>query len=285
MANLLPHLVDMPMSIGDHLHELRRRLMMPIIMLGVFFIGAFYFQAQLKVIFLKPVVWAIQMYPKNAELVGLPTDGSTRFLHAFGFSESAMVSMSVSFYTALFLTIPVLVYQIWKFVSTGLLPKEQRLAFLFVPAGILFFYAGTLVGYFFGLPFYYAWLIEWTAHDPTSTFTLRQYEYQDSFVLMTICFGLIADIPWLVMVLVRVGFVTPATLARHRKIVIMVNVVVASLITPPDGGSMLAMILPLQLLFELGLVLSRLMLWYGRRLALSEAANQPDGHTPDDHHG
>jgi sec-independent protein translocase protein TatC len=190
--------------------------------------------------------------------------------------ESAMISMSVSFYAALFLTIPILVYQLWMFVGVGLLPKERRLAFLFIPAGIIFFYIGTAVGYFIGLPYYFAWLIEWAAHDPTTTFALRQSFYHDTFTLMTVCFGLIADIPWLIMVLVRVGFVTVETMAKQRKVAIMINTVIAALITPPDGVSMLIMMVPLFALFELGLLLSRVMMWHHRRATAREEAIERD---------
>jgi Tat protein translocase TatC len=182
-----------------------------------------------------------------------------------------MVSMSVSFYAAVFVAFPILVYQLWMFVGVGLKPKERRLAFLFIPAGILFFYAGTVLGYFIGLPHYYAWMIKWTANDPTAKFSLVLRTYHQNFVLMTMIFGIIADIPWLIMVLVRVGFVTVEQLGRHRKIAILVNTIIAALIAPPDGLSMIIMMIPLMALFELGLVLSRLMMWHHNRMDAIEA--------------
>lgn len=280
--------IDVPMSLGDHLHELRKRLLLPVAMLAVLFLAAFAFQNQLKVVFVQPLLWGIMINPALSIQAGLPVDPetkqltTTKILVSLDVTESAMVSMSVSFYAALYATIPILVYQIWKFVGVGLMANERRLAFLFVPAGIMFFYAGSLLGYFIGLPYYYAWLIEWAAHDQTTTMTIRQYSYQSSFMVMTICFGLITDIPWLVMVLVRVGFVTPDTLAKHRKIVIMANTVVAGLITPPDGMSMIIMMIPLQLLFELGLVMSRGMLAYNAWRERVEAAKLPKDVIKDD---
>ena len=288
MVNLLPHLVDMPMSLGDNLEELRRRLIVPLIALAVFFIASFAYNKELKVVYLQPLVHAISIIgPEKAEKLGLapPKDGAEwRPLVSFEISESAMVSMTVSFYAAFALTIPVLVYQIWRFVAVGLMPKERQLAFLFVPAGILFFYAGAVLGYFWGLPYYFAWMLEWTANDPTVRQLVRQSFYLDSFSMMTICFGLVMDIPWLVMVLVRIGFVTPDQLSRWRKLVVMVNTVVASVITPPDGTSMLAMLIPLQLLFEGGLLASRLMMWLNRR---AEARAESDSAPGDGggHHG
>jgi sec-independent protein translocase protein TatC len=292
MINPLPHLLDMPMSLGDHLEELRRRMIMPLLALAVCFIAAFAYNKELKTIYIRPLIQAIEIAgPKAAHDLGLdlPKDGSTpRILTSMDLTESAMVSMSVSFYAALAATIPILVYQVWKFVSVGLLAKERQLAFLFVPAGIIFFYAGAVLGYFWGLPYYFAWMIEWTAGDPTTKQVVRQAYYQDSFTMMTVCFGLVMDIPWLVMVLVRVGFVTPDQLAKFRKLVVLINTVVASLITPPDGTSMIAMMIPLQLLFEGGLAASRLMMWNNRRLAAREEAEaRAQAQREDDahHHG
>ncbi len=410
--NPLPHLIDMPMSLGDHLHELRKRLMVPIAVLVVGFLAGFAYNKELKVVYVQPLIHAIHILgPEQARALGLdsgdgrvhatplvseakaeagkplPGDGGpaleaalnnpaalavdgagnvyiadqfhsrirkidkatgvvttvagtamagfsgdggpaieaqldcpgavsvdaagnlyiadtnnqrirkvdaatgiistvagsgagaarnpARVLVSMNLSESAMVSMSVSFYAALVVAIPFLVYQIWRFVSVGLLHKERQLAFLFVPAGILFFYAGAVLGYFWGLPYYFAWLLEWSAGDPTlKEQMVPQAIYQASFTMMTVCFGLMMDIPWLVMILVRLGFVTTAKLAKMRKFVILINTVIASLVTPPDGTSMIVMMIPLQMLFEGGLLASRLMMWYNARHAPVAAAAQ-----------
>jgi sec-independent protein translocase protein TatC len=291
MVNLLPHLVDMPMSLGDHLEELRRRLIWPLIALAVLFIASFAYNKELKVVFLQPLSAAIDIIgPEKAKLIGLekPKDGDLstwRPFTAFQISDSAMASMTVSFYAAFAITIPILVYQIWRFVAVGLMPKERQLAFLFVPAGIIFFYAGTVLGYFWGLPYYFAWMLEWTAGDPTTKQIIGLSSYLDSFTMMTVCAGLVMDIPWLVMVLVRIGLVTPQQLGRWRKVVIMVNTMIASVITPPDGTSMLAMLVPLQLLFESGLLASRAMMWYNGRAEAREALAASKAQAADQEHG
>ena len=259
---------DMPMSLGDHLHELRRRLITPIIAIGVLFLVAFYFEGYLKLIVAKPMDWAYHINPENAQKVGLTLP--IKFI-LLGVLESPLISMSVSFYAAVFVAFPILVYQLWMFIGVGLVAKERRLAFLFIPAGILFFYAGSVIGYYIGLPYYYAFMIKWASTDPTAVFSLDLKEYHSNFVLMTIIFGLIADIPWFIMVIVRVGLVTVETLAKHRKIAFMVIVVIAAFVAPPDGPSMIMMMIPLYSLFELGLLLSRVMMWHHNRMDAKEA--------------
>lgn len=264
--------VDVPMSLGDHLHELRSRLIMPLICLAALFFGAFAFENRLQVLFAQPLVWAIGINPDHAKAVGLPIDGSLPRLAIHGIWEAPLASMKVSFYTAFFLAFPVLVYQLWMFIGVGLVHRERRLAFLFVPAGIMFFYAGTLVGYFIGLPYFYSFMIKWAAHNPLAEFQLQLQSYHQDFIRMTMVFGLVADIPWLVMVLVRTGFVSVAQLLKNWKIAIFGCTAVAAVIAPPDAFSMVVVMIPLYGLFFLGVGLSALMMRHHRRLEEKEAA-------------
>jgi sec-independent protein translocase protein TatC len=264
--------VDVPMSLGDHLEELRRRLVWPLIALGALFFLAFAFENRIQQVFVQPLAWAIAVNPDHAKAVGLPIDGSTPKLMIHDIWEAPMASMKVSFYAAFFLAFPVLVYHLWMFVGVGLVSRERRLAFLFVPAGIMFFYAGTLVGYFVGVPYFYSFMIKWAAHNPIAEFNLQLKAYHHNFVMMTMIFGLIADIPWLVMVLVRVGFVTVAQLLKHWKVAIFVNTAIAAVIAPPDAFSMVVMMIPLYLLYFLGVGLSAIMMRRHARLEAKEQA-------------
>jgi sec-independent protein translocase protein TatC len=264
--------VDVPMSLGDHLEELRRRLKWPIIALVLLFFAAFAFENHIQQIFAQPLAWAIALNPENAKTVGLPTDGSIPKLMVLDVWEAPMVSMKVSFYAAFFLAFPILVYHLWMFIGVGLVARERRLAFLFVPAGIMFFYAGTLLGYYIGVPYFYSFMIKWAAHNPILVFSLQLSTYHQNFVMMTMIFGLIADIPWLVMVLVRVGFVTVPQLLKHWKVAIFVNTAIAAIVAPPDFFSMVAMMIPLYLLYFLGVGLSALMMRHHSRLEKKEQA-------------
>jgi sec-independent protein translocase protein TatC len=280
------HDVDVPMSLGDHLEELRRRLVWPLITLALVFMAAFAFESRLQQLFVKPLEWAYHINPENAQKVGMSLPIKLQTLELM---EAVMASMMVSFYAAFFLTFPVLTYHLWKFISVGLLSREKRLAFLFVPAGIMFFYAGTLVGYFIGLPAFYSFMIKWAANNPIVEFHLQLKSYHHNFVMMTMVFGLIADIPWLIMVLVRVGFVSVEQLMKHWKISIFVCVIISAVVAPPDALSMIIMMFPLFGLFFLGVGLSALMMRRHRRLEAQEqaaelarmAAEERDAHAAD----
>ncbi len=270
MARLIPPMDDLPMSLGDHLHELRRRLIWPLVSLALVFFVAFGFEARLQQLFAQPVEWAIQINPEAAKTVGLVSPVKFQVLEVW---EAPMASMMVSFYAAFFISFPVLVYHLWMFVGVGLVHRERRLAFLFVPAGIMFFYAGAICGFLFGLPYFYSFMIKWAANNPLISFNLQLKSYHSNFVFMTMIFGLIADIPWLIMVLVRVGFVTVDQLLRNWKMAILINTVIAAVVSPPDWFSMVAMMIPLFALYALGVGLSKVMMWHhGRQDAKEQAA-------------
>jgi sec-independent protein translocase protein TatC len=259
--------LDVPMSLGDHLHELRRRLILPLIVLLVCFVAAFSIHPQLKTMFAWPVLRAIELAGHEQSLAaGMPIDGSTKTLfQTLSLMESMWVSLSVAFWSAFAVALPVLIYQLWRFVSVGLLAKERSFGLLLVPVGVICFYIGATAGYFFGLPWFYAWCIEWQAGDPISVHHLRLTEYLDNFLFYTVCFGLAFDIPWGVAVLSRVGLATPEGLRKHRKMVFIGCTVFAAIVAPPDGFSMLAMMFPCYALYEVGILWASIDGWSRRR--------------------
>jgi len=266
----MPNIFDLPMGLGDHLHELRRRLIWPLITIGVVFVVAFGFEGKLKEMTVWPLRKAIHIIGfQTAHQLNLVADQKaydeilihpSRMLVVMSVEESTTTAVTVSGAAGIAVALPVLLYNIWQFVVVGLTSKERRLAFLFLPLGVILFYTGAVVGYFLGLPYFYAWLLQFTAGDPTAVYMLRQSSYISFFFTWTISFGLIMDIPWLVMVLVRTGLVTPQVIAKARKYVIFGNIVLTCCLCPAtDLFSLSAMFLPIQLLFEVGLFASRFM--------------------------
>jgi sec-independent protein translocase protein TatC len=255
--------LDVPLPLGAHLDELRRVLIRPVIVLVITFIVAFMFQAPLKELMLDPLWRAIDILresdPEALTGTGLPLHrGDGRLLVTLSLGESASTAMKISLLAAIFVTVPVILHGLWRFVSRGLTAAERRAAFLFVPAGLILFYTGVVVGYLFALPYFYVFLIDFQAADTTAVFQLRQADYVDTFMLWTVAFGLVCDIPWAVMILVKTGIVSIAALNKGRRYVIMVNLVLAACLTPTaDAASLLAMFIPMQIFFEIGLLLSR----------------------------
>ena len=129
--------------------------------------------------------------------------------------------------------IPVLLWNIWKFVAVGLNARERGLAFFFFPPrGDAVLHPGLVLGFLFALPFFFAWLLAHAAKAPTMYFRRRQSDYLDDVIFWTMSTGRVMDVPWLVMVLMRLGIVGSATLTKFRKYVVGINVVLACCLCP-----------------------------------------------------
>jgi sec-independent protein translocase protein TatC len=264
-----PSLADLPMSLGDHLHELRRRLVWPILTVGVVFCVAFCFVNSLRHGMLHPLrraaviageanVIKLGMVHGHDEYVRFVDGEFDRVLNNFSITESTNTGIKLSGAVGLAAALPVLLWHLWKFVSVGLTARERGLAFFFCPLGVVLFYFGLVVGFFWGVPFFFAWLIDFTALDPTVSTVLRQSEFVDDLIFWLLSMGLVMDIPWLVMVLVRLGVVTTVQLSKFRRYVVGINVVVACCVCPAtDAISVFLTFLPIQLLFEIGLFIGR----------------------------
>ncbi len=251
---------DVPVPLGEHLDELRRRLIWPALVWGLVFFVAFAFERELKVLFVQPLIWAVEYAtPAVAAKAGviIPAEGALRMLKSFDLGESMGVSMTLAMWAAFAVVVPLFIYQIYAFIGIGLTAQERRLAFLLAPAAVVLFYIGGTFGYYFGMPMIYAWFIQWTADDPISSFDLRLGSYRDDFFLYTLLFGGLFDIPWAVVTVCRVGFTTPQKLGRWRKAAFMVAVVLAAVIGPGDPFSLLVLMFPTYALFEIGLLAAR----------------------------
>ena len=264
--------IDRPMVLGDHLEELRTRLIKvaAVVVLGVLL--GFAFHPQLKALVEMPLRKAVSMVDSETiARLKIETDPNKALLKVQSLAEPAINAVKISFFAAIVIAFPILVYQIWQFVIPGLQRKERRAGFLLMPAAVVFFYGGVVFGFFIGLPYFYKWLMEFAAADLVEV-DLRQSYYHSFFIMMTVCFGAVMDIPWLVMVLVRARVVTPAQLASKRKIIILVSAVLAAVLSPPDPFSQLMLGVMMICLFEIGLIASRIL--YRERTGLAVAEEE-----------
>lgn len=170
--------------------------------------------------------------------------------------EAFVTSLKVSLWGGLFLSSPFVIYQIWRFVASGLEPNERRSVAIFAPISFLLFAAGIAFAYFAILPIGMKLLLSFGSEALTPMITVSSYV---SFLsTMCLAFGAVYQLPLIFMFLTRVGFVTPTLLARKRKIAIVMIFVVAAILTPPDPITQISMAIPLYVLYEVGTLLSKL---------------------------
>lgn len=223
------------MTLVDHLGELRRRIIISIIVLLVGFLVGFYYSKPLVDYFLRLPGQLVYLYP-----------GEAFFVHL---TVAAVVGVVLSF--------PVVLYQIVRFVLPGLRDKEKQVLYLGLPFSLAMFVIGVVFAYQVILPLAYAFFMGFGTEKLEPLISVGNYV---SFVLgLVLPFGIVFQLPLVVMLLTGVGVLNPGFLVRNRRYVILVIFVVAALLTPPDIISQSLMAIPMLFLYEVSIFLSRLV--------------------------
>lgn len=234
---------DQQMTLVEHLTELRYRLvkMMQGVFLGI--AVGIYFSENLMTVIRKPI------------LPYLPKDSGLVFT---GVMDKFMAHLKVGALAGVILTCPYWLYHVWAFISPGLYKKERKYAAGFICAGTVLFLMGVVFVYYLVFPaaFEYLFAIGGDADKPMITIE----EYLGFFTLMTIMFGVAFEMPLVLVILALMGIFDAAFLRKHRRIAIVINAVVAAVLSPPDALSMMFMWVPLLVFYEASiLVISMLV--------------------------
>ena len=180
-----------------------------------------------------------------------------------------LIPFKLTLVLAIFLAMPVILYQVWGFVAPGLYRHERRKVMPLLVSSTLLFYAGAAFAYFVVFPLIFAFLTG-TAPEGVSVMT-DIGKYLDFVLTLFFAFGVAFEVPIATILLVWSGTVTPATLRKQRPYVIVGAFVIGMLLTPPDVISQTLLALPMWVLYELGIVLSR----YFVRAQATEKEVQP----------
>lgn len=170
--------------------------------------------------------------------------------------EAFITHIKISFAAGLFFALPFILFQIWKFVSSGLQTNEKKYVMLFAPFSFVLFIIGACFGYFIIVPIGLKFLLGFATDFLMPMLTISKYI---SFIIvLTINFGLVFELPLILMFLTKIGIVTPQLLSSKRKHAIVLLFIAAALFTPPDVITQCLMALPLLLLYELGIIFSKI---------------------------
>jgi len=231
-----------PSRLIDHLLELRSRLLRATVGLVLGFVCLIPFAQRLYHLLALPL---LDKLPKNGQLIA--TDVSSGFF----------VPMKLAFFVALFGTMPWLLYQLWAFVAPGLYRREKKLALPLLVSSLLLFYLGCAFAYFAVLPAVFSFL---TRVTPTGVAMMTDIAHYLDFVMVVfLAFGASFELPVAIVILVLLGWVTPAQLREWRGYAIVGIFVIAAVITPPDVVSQMLLALPMILLYEAGIIAARMV--------------------------
>jgi sec-independent protein translocase protein TatC len=242
--------VDEKQPFLSHLKELRDRILVCIIAIGIAFILTYYFKEKIFAFLMEPF---IKVMPEKSSFIFT------------GVTEAFITYFKISVVAALFVVAPVILYEFWMFVSPGLYEKEKRYVYPFILFGSLCFICGALFCYYLVMPFMYRFFVSYAAEFIIPMPDLKSY--MSLTLKMLIMFGLLFELPLVAFYLARAGIIRYKMLVNKRRYAILAAVIVSAIITPPDISSQLLVAVPLWGLYELSIVIVRV---FGKKERVNE---------------
>ncbi len=236
----------------SHLKELRDRILVCIAAIGVAFIATYYFKERIFELLMQPFIKV------------MPSGSSFIFT---SLTEAFVTYFKIALVSSVFVAAPVILYEVWKFVSPGLYEKEKRYIIPFISLGSICFLAGGLFCYLVVMPTVYHFFVSYAGPYIVPMPTLK--EYMNLTLKMLVIFGFIFEMPLVAYYLARVGIIKYRTLAKKRRYAILGIVVVSAIIAPPEVTSQILLAVPMYGLFEVSVLIARV---FGKKEKADAAA-------------
>ena len=233
---------DQPQTLIAHLTELRDRIIRCLIAVFIIFLFLFPFANEIYEFISLPLR---DLLPEGASMIA--TEVASPFLTPF------KLSMLLSLYLAM----PYVLFQIWRFIAPGMYLTEQRIAIPILSSSIILFYAGTAFAYFVVFPLVFSFFTS-VAPDGIEIMTDIN-RYLDFVLKLFFAFGIAFEIPIIAIILIVTGVTTAEKLASKRPFILVGCFVIGMLLTPPDVISQSLLAIPMWILFEIGIFLARRM--------------------------
>ncbi len=228
---------DEPMSVVDHLDEFRSRILIVLSAVIIFSVVGFYFADYL------------------VQFINQPFKESGHQLNIFKITGGFIIKLKASVVVALLLTVPLIIFQVWRFIRPAIDTEDRTFARISIFASIFLFYGGIAFVFYLLLPFAIKMLLQFITPDMISTIGADDYM---SFIFMfSIAMGILFELPIVVLILTKIGLITPRFLITKRKYAVVIIWIIAALITPQDVISQILVAVPLMFLYEVSIVISR----------------------------
>jgi sec-independent protein translocase protein TatC len=225
----------------EHLEELRKRLIVSLIAVGIGFIICYIFSKEIFEFLMMPLQRAL---PSGATMIFTSP------------AEAFFTYMKVGLLAGVFAASPIVLYQIWLFVAPALYSHEKRYVIPFVCSSTLLLVGGAAFGYFLVFPLFAKFFMHFATDFIQPAPRLKESFSFCAMILLT--FGLTFELPLFLLFLSRLGVIDARMLARNRKYVIIIIFIVAAILTPPDPLSQVMMAVPLVALYEASIWVARI---------------------------
>ncbi|MCR8643595.1 twin-arginine translocase subunit TatC [Paenibacillus sp. N1-5-1-14] len=247
---------DKDMALFDHIGELRKRLIWVLVFLIIGMAVGLYIA--------KPVLLYLQQLP--------PANGMK--WHVFSPWDSLRLYMSFALVIGFIVTMPVLMYHLWAFVSPGLRDVERGAALMYMPFAVVLYLLGLAFGYFvvFKMAFHFSTSIAGNLQVEETYGAAQYFSFMFNIIIPL---SILFELPIVVMFLTKIRLLNPARLAKFRKLAYMVLVILAAVITPPDAISAILVFVPMVVLYEFSVLLSGII--HRKQLVVDAAWEQEYG--------
>ena len=233
-------------SFIEHLTELRSRLLKSIVYLFIFFVISYIFAEDIYGFLVEPYADAVK------------DDNINRRLIYTALHETFITYLKVAFFSAIFVTSPIILTQIWKFVAPGLYTNEKKALLPYLIATPTLFLLGGMLVYYLVMPLAIKFFLSFETSAQISNLPIqleaKVNEYLSLIMRLIFAFGISFQLPVLLTLLARVGFVNSTYLKKRRKYVVVIVFALAAILTPPDPITQIGLGIPLLILYELSIL-------------------------------
>ena len=247
------------MSFFEHLGDFRKKITISLIALCVTFVFTFNYSEYIMKFIMFPLRYTLEFSVRKMYVYFVYHDKlqNTKLIFLSP-AEGFWMNMKISLVAAFILALPVVFQQLWSFISPGLHGKEKKYVIPFVFIATVLFLTGAAFCFFIVLPFALDFLLTYKIGNFMMPM-LSVGHYVDFCLKFVLAFGAVFELPVLIVFLTRLGLVTPKTLAKHRKYAIVAAFIIAAVLTPtPDAFNQTLMALPMIVLYEVGILASRI---------------------------
>jgi len=238
-------------SFVGHLTELRSRLVKSIIYLFIFFVICYFFSENIYSFLVEPYAEAVKGDEVNRRLIFT------------ALQETFITYLKVAFFAAMFISSPIILIQIWKFIAPGLYKNEKRALLPYLIATPTLFLLGGMLVYYLVMPLMIKFFLSFETSAQINSLSIqlepKVNEYLSLIMKLIFAFGLSFQLPVLLSLLARVGFIDSEYLQKRRKYVVVIIFAVAAILTPPDPITQIGLGIPLLILYELSILSVKLI--------------------------